>query len=88
VRDASLRLEDHALDLVATAGQIDIELQRGEALLDVSIPLAVGIDDTIRLWIDDGGAETLRRLAAGGATLASASPYVALRLQTVTEKAR
>ena len=46
VRDASLRLEDHVLDLVATADQVDIELSRGEALLDVSIPLSVEIDDT------------------------------------------
>jgi hypothetical protein len=46
VRDASLRLEDHVLGLVATADQVDIELSRGDALLDVSIPLTVEIDDT------------------------------------------
>ena len=46
VRDAGLRLEDHALGLVATADQVDIELNRGDALLEVSIPLTVEIDDT------------------------------------------
>ena len=32
-------------------------------------------------WIDDQGAETLRRLIAGGTVVTGASPYVALRLK-------
>jgi hypothetical protein len=46
VRGAALRLEDHVLDLTAIADQVDIELNRGDALVDVSIPLTVEIDDT------------------------------------------
>jgi thiamine pyrophosphate-dependent acetolactate synthase large subunit-like protein len=37
-------------------------------------------------WIDDRAARSLRRLVAGGATVANASPYVALRLKTERER--
>ena len=39
-------------------------------------------------WIDDRAAKILHRLMAGGAAVAKASPYVALRLKSEGEKAR
>jgi len=38
------------------------------------------------LWIDDRAVETLRRLMASGTVVASASPYIALRLKNKGEE--
>lgn len=71
VRNASLRLDDRALGLVATAHEVDVELNRGEALLDVTVPLRIEIEETttraqagVTYRLDEGSLQA--RLEAPG----------------------
>ena len=50
-----------------------------QACEDVRLQLTLNLKGLT--WIDDRGAETLRRLMAGGTVVTGASPFVALRLK-------
>jgi len=52
------------------------ELER--ACEEAQLPLTLNLEGL--MWIDDRGAETLRRLMAGGTVVMGASPFVALQL--------